>query len=442
MQKRLWILGVVTLAVAGVFLFAVPSVDAHGEGLAGEGEHDAAHDILEPLPTTPNRGPLGIFEELLPKGIRQALQFATHLCCDSDNPAISPGINAATMVCAVPGATSVGNPFVGTHSDCKSSSGGSLHSGIWQSENGTDWRASAGSAILAVVSGVIESPRTSTGRCFQSRFYLRGDDGNRYYYQHLTPGSIPAAGTRVSAGQQIATVNGASGCPVPHLHMAIEHPWRGGNNAVSCAAYPNEFYGQDPIIDCWSDWFESCTGRGGNGLCVGTPGPIPPGGGGGGGGGLPRPLPDPFTCEAPDLASCVEPPLSFNEPGYTQDNCIAADETCAQGTCFGVCTDEDGNPLADLGSLGDINNDPNPIATLAALDPNGGDYCAYEVADRCGDTSQGGACAFVLECETHKACNAQTQQCEIVPGRQLRDGEISCDSDADCSPSHTACACP
>lgn len=438
MTKRLWILGVVTLAAAGVFLFAVPSADAHGSGFDGDGEHDAMHDVLEPLPTTPNRGSLGVFEELLPKGVREAIRFASHLCCDSDNPAISPGINTSVMRCAVPGGSDLGDPFVGTHSDCKACGTCSLHTGIWQSENGQDWGAPAGSRVVAVVDGVIEGPRTSTGTCNQSRFYLRGDDGNRYYYQHMRPGTILADGTRVVAGQQVAEVNG--GCPWPdHLHLAIEHTWHGGNNPSSCSSYPNEFYGQDPVLDCWHDWFESCTSGSTGGDCsaVGGGGPIPPPGGGGGG--LPRPLPDPFTCAAPDLQSCAEPPLTFNPPGYTQEHCVAVDETCAQGTCFGVCTDDNGNLLADAGSLAGINDDPNPIARLAAVDPSGGNYCSYTLSDRCGDPSQGGACSFILECETHKACNVQTQQCEIVPGRQLQDGEVSCDSDSDCTPSHTAC---
>lgn len=338
-----------------------------------------------------------------------------------------------------------GGPFVGTHNDCKNSSSGSVCSGSWQSENGTDWIYDDGEPllhpVLALIGGVLSDSK-GTGGCGPGfgetangfRMYLCGDDGNIYYMAHMDPSAVfITEGQRVSKGQVLALL-------LPkyrHLHMAIA----GSFNCSSCSNLPSY---DDPSIYTWDAWYKCCNGRE-PGVCTSiTPPVLPPGSGGGGGGGSgsPRPIPDPFSCVAPDVSSCLEPPLTQNVPGLSQERCVPFDPECNSGICFGLCKDKDGALLGNAGALDDINEDPNPIATLAVLDPDGGDYCAYSVSDRCGDPSQGGACAFTLECETHRACNAATKQCELRDGRQLTSGEVGCESDADCVPTHSVCRGP
>ena len=74
------------------------------------------------------------------------------------------------------------------------------------------------------VSGVVQQNSNSLGGL---AYFLRGDDGNRYYGAHLD--SYGASG-QVSAGTQIGTVGDtgdASGGPT-HLHFEI-HPGGNGN---------------------------------------------------------------------------------------------------------------------------------------------------------------------------------------------------------------------
>ncbi len=96
---------------------------------------------------------------------------------------------------------------------------------------GTDVFAPMNHPTYAITSGVVQ--RHSRSPLGGLGLYLRGDDGNVYYYAHLN--SIEPAGAvgrRVTAGQLIAR-NGATGNAspsAPHVHFEL-HP--GGGAAIN-----------------------------------------------------------------------------------------------------------------------------------------------------------------------------------------------------------------
>ena len=58
---HLYLLIILALVLTGAFTFAsIASADATGFPHDHDGESEAAFDVLEPLPTTPSRGALGI----------------------------------------------------------------------------------------------------------------------------------------------------------------------------------------------------------------------------------------------------------------------------------------------------------------------------------------------------------------------------------------------
>jgi murein DD-endopeptidase MepM/ murein hydrolase activator NlpD len=92
---------------------------------------------------------------------------------------------------------------------------------------GTDVMAPYGAPVFAVTSGVIETNYSSAGGI---ALYLRGTDGDEYYYAHNSRNAA-SSGERVAAGQLIAyvgTTGNARGGPA-HVHFE-RHP--GGGRAV------------------------------------------------------------------------------------------------------------------------------------------------------------------------------------------------------------------
>ncbi|HSL74553.1 MAG TPA: peptidoglycan DD-metalloendopeptidase family protein [Ilumatobacteraceae bacterium] len=98
-------------------------------------------------------------------------------------------------------------------------SGGRRHEGV-------DMLAPTGTPIFAVVSGTV---RFSQNRLGGNAVSLVGDNGNRYYYAHLS--RYEGSSRRVSQGELIG-YNGDTGnaTGVPHLHFEV-HP--GGGLAVN-----------------------------------------------------------------------------------------------------------------------------------------------------------------------------------------------------------------
>lgn len=90
---------------------------------------------------------------------------------------------------------------------------------------GTDVFAPYGSPAYAVTDGVIT--RTGSGGMGGITLYLRGDNGDQYYYAHNSA-NLVAAGQRVAAGEQIARVgdSGNAQGTSPHIHFEV-HPGGG-----------------------------------------------------------------------------------------------------------------------------------------------------------------------------------------------------------------------
>ena len=100
-----------------------------------------------------------------------------------------------------------------------------------RSHRGTDVFAPHRQPVYAFTSGVVQ--RHSNSRLGGIGLYLRGDDGNVYYYAHLDSiDSAGAVGRRVTAGELIA-YNGYTGNAsrsAPHVHFEL-HP--GGGRAIN-----------------------------------------------------------------------------------------------------------------------------------------------------------------------------------------------------------------
>jgi peptidoglycan LD-endopeptidase LytH len=102
-----------------------------------------------------------------------------------------------------------------------------------RSHQGTDVMAPHGARVFAFVSGVVSRESTSTNGGIQ--LYLQGDNGDEYFYAHLS-GYAVSTGTRVRAGQLIA-YNGQTGnarYTAPHVHFEV-HP--GGGSPVNPYPY-------------------------------------------------------------------------------------------------------------------------------------------------------------------------------------------------------------
>jgi murein DD-endopeptidase MepM/ murein hydrolase activator NlpD len=94
-----------------------------------------------------------------------------------------------------------------------------------RSHKGTDIMNPLGNKVHAIVDGVVS--RQTNSSLGGISLYLRGDDGNEYYYAHLMRYSS-AVGQRVKAGELIA-INGQTGnarFTAPHVHFEV-HPGAG-----------------------------------------------------------------------------------------------------------------------------------------------------------------------------------------------------------------------
>lgn len=102
---------------------------------------------------------------------------------------------------------------------------------------GTDVFAPWGSPAYAVTDGVVR--RISTSYYGGLQLYLRGNDGNEYFYAHLSS-YTSHAGQRVAAGEQVARVGntGDARYTSPHVHFEV-HP--GGGTPVNPYPYVRRF---------------------------------------------------------------------------------------------------------------------------------------------------------------------------------------------------------
>jgi murein DD-endopeptidase MepM/ murein hydrolase activator NlpD len=90
-----------------------------------------------------------------------------------------------------------------------------------------------GARVFAFVNGVVSRESTSANGGIQ--LYLQGDDGNEYFYAHLS-GYAVSTGARVRAGQLIA-YNGQTGnaqYTAPHVHFEVH---LGGGSPVNPYPY-------------------------------------------------------------------------------------------------------------------------------------------------------------------------------------------------------------
>jgi len=93
---------------------------------------------------------------------------------------------------------------------------------------GTDLMNAYGTPNVAVVSGEFETHHSGLGGL---SIYLHGDDGNTYYYAHLS--QIVGPDRRVARGEVIARTGSSGDATTPHTHFEF-HP--GGGPAVN--SYP------------------------------------------------------------------------------------------------------------------------------------------------------------------------------------------------------------
>ncbi|MBK5305367.1 MAG: M23 family metallopeptidase [Frankiaceae bacterium] len=127
---------------------------------------------------------------------------------------LAPAVPVAGYVCPVRGHTS----FSDTWGDARS---GHRH-------QGTDVMAAYGAPVVAVISGTVKTAYSSSGGI---SLYLRGTDGNEYFYAHNSR-NVVSTGEHVVTGEVIAYVGTSGNAPngAPHVHFE-RHP--GGGAAVN-----------------------------------------------------------------------------------------------------------------------------------------------------------------------------------------------------------------
>ena len=126
-------------------------------------------------------------------------------------PAPEPVVSGGSWVCPVAGPSAFGDTFGAPRP------GGRKHEGV-------DMMSPYGTPLVAVVSGFANMRTTNLGG---NSISLAGDDGNRYFYAHLSSWEGPSRS--VAAGEVIGYVGHTGDTTANHLHFEI-HP--GGGPAV------------------------------------------------------------------------------------------------------------------------------------------------------------------------------------------------------------------
>lgn len=141
--------------------------------------------------------------------VRPALPRATRSRTDV------PPVPLVGYVCPVRGRVSFSNDWGAPRS------GGRGH-------RGTDMMAAYGTPVVAVISGVVQTDYSASGGI---SLYLRGTDGDTYFYAHNSR-NVAVSGQRVVTGEVIAYVGASGNAPknAPHVHFE-RHP--GGGAAVN-----------------------------------------------------------------------------------------------------------------------------------------------------------------------------------------------------------------
>ena len=127
------------------------------------------------------------------------------------DPEPAPVISNASFVCPVAGPSAFGDSFGAPRP------GGRRHEGV-------DMMSPYGTPLVAAVSGVASFRTTSLGG---NSISLEGNDGNRYFYAHLS--SWEGSSRGVSAGEVVGYVGHTGDTTANHLHFEI-HP--GGGAAI------------------------------------------------------------------------------------------------------------------------------------------------------------------------------------------------------------------
>jgi hypothetical protein len=97
-----------------------------------------------------------------------------------------------------------------------------------RTHEGEDMFATAGTPTVAVTGGVTFQVENTDNDIGGISLWIRGDDGNEYYYAHHRSNAVTANGVRVGTGQVVGYVGNtgnAAGTP-SHLHFEI-HPGGG-----------------------------------------------------------------------------------------------------------------------------------------------------------------------------------------------------------------------
>jgi peptidoglycan LD-endopeptidase LytH len=174
-----------------------PPVEARGGG-------------VKPVPTAPPRpAPTPSPSDPTPETDPPAVDPAPD---PAPEPAPEPVVTFGSWVCPVDGPSAFGDTFGAPRP------GGRKHEGV-------DMMSPYGTPLVAVVSGFANMRTTNLGG---NSISLAGDDGNRYFYAHLSAWEGPSRS--VSAGEVIGYVGHTGDTTANHLHFEI-HP--GGGAAVN-----------------------------------------------------------------------------------------------------------------------------------------------------------------------------------------------------------------